>query len=156
MQESKKDITDEYVKPHKKVSKPVTEGNLQVVLDKYSLILKLCFAQRGPYKGGYAIAHMQIEEKKPLRFFVTHTGEVVINPEISRHSNYKVPHLEGCLSFPDKSMTEVDRWQKCEVEYQTLTNESKLSDKIKKKLSGREAKIFQHEIDHFDGKTIYD
>jgi peptide deformylase len=76
------------------------------------------------------------------------TETVLVNPIIVDYGPTTDLHLEGCLSFPDMSgEVERSKWIKVEA----LTTKGK---KIKKKYSGWEARVFQHEYDHLDG-TVY-
>jgi len=155
-----KDFVKYYVPPHRKISREVTEKDLNRVKEDGHILYNLCFTQRGPhYKGGFAVAHPQITKKDPLRFFVIYDKRIIINPVIVNHTNSTVDSEEGCLTYPDKPMITVQRWNKCEVEYQVFGEKDDklvLSEKIKQNLSGKDAKIFQHEIDHLDAKYIYD
>ena len=148
------DVEKIYVKPHKIVSREVTEKNLPIVKKDCELLHTLCFMRRGPIPSAYAIAHPQIR-KKSLRFFVTKKGELIVNPEIIRHTKQIIKKMEGCLTFPLEPMVEVDRWHKCEVDYQTVEDD-KLTEIRTKNLSGTEAEVWQHEIDHLDAIYIYD
>lgn len=151
-----RDFLSRYVEPHKVRSREVVESDLPRVLEEAHVLFQLCYTYHGLHAGGFAVAHPQIDDKEPLRFFVTAEQEIVINPEITNHTSTKVDHKEGCLSFPGLYPIVVQRWNKCEVRYQTLTPEGKLSEFTNEPLTGRRARIFQHEIDHFDGKYIYD
>ena len=73
---------------------------------------------------------------------------VLVNPRIVEYSDAKDEEIEGCLSFPDMS-GEVERSKWIKVEAMNLKGK-----KIKKKYTGWEARIFQHEYDHLDG-TVY-
>ena len=75
---------------------------------------------------------------------------VLINPVIVEHSEGDVPSNESCLSVPRVGAT-VRRFETIVVEAQRLSGE-----KGRFSASGIEAIIVQHEIDHLDGKTIYD
>ena len=151
------DFLKHYVKPHNKVARDVTKEDLPVVVAAAHIMYNLCYTQNGFYPGGYAVAHSQINDTDPLRFFVTSQREIVINPVITRHTAVKVPSEEGCLSYPDRMPVMVPRWNKCEAEFITLDTEKDngMSDKITIQLSGKMAKVFQHEVDHMDGKDIY-
>lgn len=149
------DFLKYYVKPHKKISREVTDKDLKRVAEDAHILYNLCHTQHGIYRGGLAVAHQQINDKDPLRFFVMHTKELIINPVIINHTKSTIDSEEGCLSFFNRPQKIVQRWNKCEVEYQTITEEGILSDKIKIDLSGKESKVYQHEVDHFDCKYIY-
>jgi peptide deformylase len=110
---------------------------------------------------GYAIAHCQVVEHTPLRFFVMQSNlaeqydlpTVIYNARILDQSEpYEV--LELCLSFPYHGRAKINRYRKIEVEYQIEEN-GKLSKPIKKKFEDFIAQLFQHEIQHFEGDTIY-
>ena len=73
---------------------------------------------------------------------------IMVNPKIVEYSEAKEWDEEGCLSFPDMS-GDVERSKWIKVEAQNLKGK-----KIKKKFTGWEARIFQHEYDHLDG-TVY-
>lgn len=143
------------IKPHIKKSRSVEDKDMETIIKDAHILYNLCHSKVGIYLGAEAMAHPQINEKDPLRFFVTKDKRIIINPIIARHTRHTVPFREGCISYPDKHPIDVQRWNKCEVEYQEIDGETKKLLKIKKNLKGRESKIFQHEIDHFDAKYIY-
>jgi peptide deformylase len=75
---------------------------------------------------------------------------VLVNPKIVEYSPTTDIELEGCLSFPNMNGdVERSKWVKVEA----LSTKGK---KIKKKLSGWTARVFQHEYDHLDGKVYID
>jgi len=146
-----------YVKPHTKVARDVTKEDIIAVMQDSHILYNLCYTQHGIHPGGFAVAHSQINSKDPLRFFVTRDQEIIINPVIIRKTRTTIDSEEGCLSFPAKGTNIVQRWNKCEVECQTLDAEGDdLTEKVVIKLSGLMAKIYQHEINHFDCVTIFD
>lgn len=148
------DLLDRYVPPHKKTSRTVTNDDIETVIREGGVLLALCSIRRGMFPSAYAVAHPQIEKRKPLRFFVTRDGEIIINPIITNHSNYTVESIEGCMTFPTHRLIPVKRFQKCEVDYQTI-EDNKLTEIKHRSLSGKEAFIYQHEIQHFDGQNIF-
>ncbi|KAI2488665.1 peptide deformylase [Fragilaria crotonensis] len=78
------------------------------------------------------------------------TETVLVNPVIVDYGPTTDLHIEGCLSFPGMGGdVERSKWIKVEA----LTTKGK---KIKKKYSGWEARVFQHEYDHLDGKVYID
>jgi len=150
-----------YVKPHNKISRDVEKKDLKTLIKDANILYNLCFTRTGFYNGGFAVAHQQINKKDPLRFFVTHKEEIIVNPVIVKHTKTTVDSQEGCLSFPDKRMITVQRWYKCVVRFQTLSydedkKEDILSDFIEKNLKGKDAFIYQHEIGHFDCDYIFE
>ena len=71
-----------------------------------------------------------------------------INPKIKKTGKKMVSEEEGCLSLPGLFVP-VKRYEEVEVECQTLQGKSVLI-----KAEGLAARIFQHEIDHLNGKLI--
>lgn len=114
-------------------------------------MIKLCKKPHGKKKGAHALAHCQVIDNDPLRFFVTREGDIYINPIIKKHTKVTVDSLEGCMFYPDNNDIIVQRYHKCDVIYY-----DKDWNEINYTISGRLSKIFQHELNHFEGKTIYD
>lgn len=149
------------VYPHPKVSREVLENDVEKVIEESRVLYLLCFAPIGRYKGALAMHHAQIDDTDPLNFFITAERKIVINPVILDHTKTTVDSREGCMSFFDVEPIIVQRWNKIDVEYTTLMTDPedpskiKLSSRIHQKLSGQEAKVFQHEFNHGLGKYIY-
>ncbi|MBP9818029.1 peptide deformylase [Candidatus Shapirobacteria bacterium] len=83
---------------------------------------------------------------------VANYGQKVF-PQLVGNNGESEDFLEGCLSFPDLYGT-VKRWLKIEAVWQEL-EAGVLVDK-KKIMSGFEAIVFQHELDHLDGVLFID
>ena len=163
----------EIIKPHKNISRPViTREEIEMIpniaLKMDNLMFELLREKK--FKKIFAIAHPQVEKDNPLRFFMLcrynqqivdndrygFRSYIIINPIITRHSNYANKLTEGCLSFQKEGDVKIDRWHKIEVNYQTIDHENKgglLENRIS--LSGIPAEIVQHEIDHFDCRYIH-
>jgi peptide deformylase len=150
------DFASKLVPPHKKKSKLVTNGDITRLLSDAKIMYNLCYTQVGYIPGCYAVHHSQIDDKKPLNFFVTADKEVVINPVIINHTKVAVERTEGCLSFPLNPPTKTMRFHKIVVEYQTLEEDGTISALKQKNLSAVDAQIWQHEIQHSQGSYIYD
>ena len=75
---------------------------------------------------------------------------VIVNPEITRMSNEKEMGVEGCLSIPG-IVGDVERSTSIVVK-----GKNRNGQKIKLKLKGWVARIFQHEIDHLTGVLFTD
>lgn len=75
---------------------------------------------------------------------------VVFNPQILKKGLSTLSAEEGCLSVPDQ-YGEVLRPERV-----TLTGYDKNGKKIKIKAWGMLARVFQHEVDHLDGKLFTD
>jgi len=155
------DLVGKIVKPHTKKSRPVTDDDTNKIQDDLQVLYQLCRTPVGMYQGAYAMAHAQINDTDPLQLFVMNNMLIVCNPVITRHSGYTKDSKEACVTFSDREMTTVQRWQKIDCEYQTIqvdptdSTKFKLSETIKESLSGRSAWIFQHEADHGSGCYIY-
>ena len=74
----------------------------------------------------------------------------ILNPKIVKFSENKVIEEEGCLSVPE-TYGAVPRAEKVVLEGETLEGK-----RIKIKAWGLLARVFQHEVDHLDGKTFLD
>lgn len=74
----------------------------------------------------------------------------VFNPKILSYSKKTKKFFEGCLSIPNY-WGEVERPIGVSVSYLTDKGEE-----VKKKLSGIDAWIFQHEYDHLQGRLYMD
>jgi len=87
------------------------------------------------------------------RMFIANNNNkfyVIFNPRIIKCSEEKSVLEEGCLSVPN-TILQISR-----PEVITLEAEDKKGKKIKIRAFGILARIFQHEIDHLDGKLITD
>ena len=82
------------------------------------------------------------KNKKEPRYFV--------NPVIKNKDILKSTYEEGCLSVPNQ-FAEVDRPQKCDIEYLDYNGEKKIL-----KAEGLLATCIQHEIDHLEGILFID
>lgn len=150
------DFLSRMVESHDKVSREVTKEDIPRVVDEAKVLYNLCFTVNKGYQGGYALAHPQIDDKDPLRFFVTHKKEIIINPKMVRHTRHAVDSKEGCLSFPHLTPKIIDRYHRSEFEYQGIKDDvSDLTPIALAELSGRESFVWQHETDHLDAKYIY-
>lgn len=153
------DFLMRYVVPHDKVARDIVEADLPRVAEEAHVLFNLCFTKNGNFNGAYAVAHPQIDDQDPLRFFVTREMKIIINPVIVRHTQALVSYREGCTSFPNNPPVITQRWNKCEMDFYTLIDDNKgglsLSEKMHAVLDGHDAKVMQHENDHLDGKNIH-
>ena len=140
---------DLVIPPHTVKSREVTDGDIDRVIadaQKMFVIAKdTCVA----------LAHSQIESNDPLRFFVTNSNKIIINPVITRHTKAYVQSQEGCRTFQARADINVQRHYRIEFDFKAI-DEHKLSEVQKGKVKGLNSFIVQHEIDHMDGKCIYD
>ncbi|TAN66751.1 MAG: peptide deformylase [Methylobacter sp.] len=75
---------------------------------------------------------------------------VMINPDFKLLSETREKDWEGCLSIPGIRAL-VPRYQEILIQYTDIQGGS-----VEAKLNGFVARIFQHEIDHLEGKTYLD
>ncbi len=75
---------------------------------------------------------------------------VIVNPKIVWRSQDVVDGIEGCLSIPGY-VGEVERHDAIRVRAQ-----NRQGKKVKMRLTGWTARIFQHEIDHLNGELYID
>lgn len=102
---------------------------------------------------GVGLASTQIGRSE--RFFVAKIGPddqfiACFNPKILSFSTKKKTFFEGCLSIPNY-FAHTQRPTSIMAEY-----EDEEGKKIKKRFYGAKAWIFQHEVDHLDGKLFMD
>ena len=98
---------------------------------------------------GVGLAGPQVNISK--RIIVLQDGEeqhAYLNPRIVKKSREKHADEEGCLSLPGIFVL-VKRASQIEVECETLDGKT-----VRIKAEGLTARIFQHEIDHLNGKLI--
>ncbi len=97
------------------------------------------------------IEKLEASEKPILKNPYADNYEIYINPQIDQCDKKSIKlDEEGCLSIPGL-MVERDRYDKIKVRY--YNTDGKV---IKTKLSGFLAKLFQHELDHLNGKLMVD
>ena len=125
--------------------KKVTPGLLETIRE----MVKVTEAFKDPEGVGLASTQVGLGE----RFFVAKQGKKFItcfNPQIISSSPKQKVFFEGCLSIPNY-YGEVKRPISITVSY--LDEEGK---KITKRLAGLTAWVFQHEMDHLNGKLFVD
>lgn len=106
---------------------------------------------------GVALAAIQIDV--PLRVVVVRsdfdnkedkTFRVFINPVITKYEGELIEDFEGCLSVKDL-YGKVPRYQKVRIKALDLTGKE-----VRFSAEGFLARVFQHEIDHTNGKVFID
>lgn len=159
--ERKVALSSLYVMSHNKKSRKIENKDLERVLKDAQIMHEMCLVGRGDYNSAYAVAHSQIDDKDPLRFYVTTEGQIIVNPVIFNHTNYFTEKKEGCLSNPDEPMKIIKRFHKIQMRYQNITQRGgdkktlELSPILEINLNGTQAEIVQHELDHCNGSNIY-
>lgn len=110
-----------------------------------------------PHEVGVALAAVQID--KPYKIIIVRndfenkddkTFQVFINPEIMKLEGKVEEDFEGCLSVTD-IYGKVPRYQKVRVRAMDENGRT-----VRVKAQGFLARIFQHEIDHINGKVFVD
>lgn len=101
-------------------------------------------------EGGVGLSANQIG--LPYRVFAIASDPCLVcfNPIIVDESSEKVLLDEACLSFPGISM-KIKRPQIIKVRFRQPNGEV-----ITEKYGGMTARVFQHEIDHLNGLTMFD
>lgn len=99
------------------------------------------------HHGGYGLAAPQIGKR--WRAFIFN-GNFCVNPIIVKMGGSTSVEEEGCLSLPGIFVI-VERPIWIKVRYNSLMEKN-----IQMKLSGFEARVFQHEFDHLNGVLILD
>ena len=92
-------------------------------------------------------ANMIGERKSIIAIAEGNRFTAMLNPEVVKKSPRTYKAAEGCLSIPGER--EVDRHDWIEVKYRNMD-----WHKEKRKFTGFEAEIVQHELDHLEGKLI--
>jgi peptide deformylase len=112
-------------------------------------------------RGGMGIAAPQVGLSQQFFILSSHPNArypyapqvepfVVINPEITAHSDTQSKDWEGCLSLPGIRAL-VPRFDHIDVRYQTRQGQT-----IETRYEGFLARVFQHELDHLHGKVFLD
>lgn len=150
------------VSAHNVKSRWITSSDISLVVSEAEILLALCKLPHGHYQGTPTLAHTQINDKEPLRFFVMNNGVIVVNPLIINHTKVPTLQTEGCIAYSSKSpINLVPRFNKITVTFQTIIDPDKdgnltLSAPVTEEFNGRMAQMFQHECSHLNGANIYD
>ena len=135
------DLTDDRLyKPAIKVEKPKSLS-IKLLRDKLIKVMK--------QHDGIGLSANQIG--KPEAIFVMYKDSKIItciNPSVSWKSDDDILMYEGCLSFP-KTQVGVNRASKIIAEYTNFKG-----DIVIEKMTGIEARCYQHELDHLNGITF--
>lgn len=128
----------------RKIAKAVSPGDLdEAILKEMSEIMYT--------QDGVGLAAPQVGISK--RFFMYDIGEklnIVVNPQIIERSKEIEIGQEGCLSIPNV-YEDIPRAINITVKY---TDQD--GNEYVKILEGYEARVFQHEFDHLNGKLFVD
>ncbi len=148
------------ITPHKKVAAKVSSyKEIALEADEMRELVNGSF-QQGLWKSAFAISHAQVSEK-PKRFFVVHQDlkkafngyDVIINPRIVDAAEKEV-FKEACMSYPFRSEKKMHRYFKVFLAFKARSIFGLKSVNVM--LEGIPAQVAQHEIDHANGRCIYD
>lgn len=141
-----------------KQSREVTAGDMQKIRALIPEMHQLCLEPLGNHKdGAFALAHCQVDQEDPLRFFVLNDGSCVINPKIIDRIGEPFRNEEGCMSFSEcAALLGVQRYKKVRVSFIGLADaDSEAEEQDDFLAEDLIALVFQHEVDHMNGKHIY-
>ena len=109
-------------------------------------------------EGGLGLSANQIGEDKSVCVVDVTNPFFLLNPVITKKQK-EIIYKEGCLSIPDKMIT-TKRYERIEVEADnvegTMVFGPDKDNQVDNDLLILESVCVQHEIDHLNGKTIYD
>jgi len=131
----------------------VNDPSIQALIDDMMLTVA--------EEGGMGIAAPQVYESKRIMIICSRPNArypyapvmaptAMINPELTWCSPETEKDWEGCLTVPGVRGL-VPRSRRIEVRYVTRDNEPVEAD-----FEGFIARVFQHELDHLDGKAFID
>lgn len=137
---------DNKLRVQTKLVKKFTPRYHQIIKD----MIKLTKTFTDPEGVGLASTQVGLDEQ----FFVAKMDDdsfrAFFNPKILKLSPTVKVYTEGCLSIPNY-WGEVTRHLWVDVEYQDLSGQT-----VKERLKGLTAHIYQHEVDHLNGKLFMD
>ena len=109
-------------------------------------------------EGGLGLSANQIGEDKSVCVVDVTNPFFLLNPVIVKKQK-EIIYKEGCLSIPNKMVT-TKRYERIEVEADnvegTMIFGPEKDNQVDNDLLILESVCVQHEIDHLNGKTIYD
>jgi len=131
--------------PQSKISKPTFKKLIKRMFQEIQGVgVGLAANQIGlPIK----LAVIEIKLNKPKKELKPVPPTVIINPKITSYSRDKIGGWEGCLSC-DGVRFWVERSVSIKVVYLNEYNK-----RVARVVRGWEARVFQHEIDHLNGKV---
>lgn len=137
--------------PNKQTPKTAKEINPELMTDEVIIIFEkfVSFASRQNNCVGLAANQCTLDGRRiELRFFaikIQGRWDIVINPNIRNYRGKGEEMIETCLTWLGKYIKAL-RWYGLSVEYFNIKGE-----KIIRDITGIEAQIWQHELNHLDG-----
>jgi peptide deformylase len=155
--------------PHLKAAIKIEEPKLIIpeAIAIQKMILNREFVTPGSkWDECFAVAQPQVSSQ-PLRYFVLNPkwkkivdafgGEIIVNPRLlSKDKSTRIMFKEGCLSYPFRPIKKVKRYRKIEVTYVIITGKGQITEIPNKILEEIPAIVFQHELQHLNGKSIWE
>ena len=133
----------------------ITDETIEIVESMKKVLLQ--WESEREHEVGVALASIQIDVpykiviiRKDLDDKDNHDFDVFINPSITKYEGELVEDFEGCLSIKD-IYGKVPRFSKVRIKATDLDGKP-----IRHTAKGFIARVFQHEIDHTDGKLFID
>lgn len=160
------------VPPHLKVAQPVVNENdiFQEAKEISSGMLDGTFQYpQTLWPEAVAMAQPQVSGR-PLRYFVINPkltdliaeigGPVVINPHLdAKDKMSKFMFKDACMSYPLRPVIKVKRYSRITASYDIIVSLKANRPEIKrfkeKSLTELSALVFQHELEHLNGKSIF-
>ena len=157
--------------PHLRPTKKVED--MQSIIKEADEIIQLMITGKvympgSKYNDCYATAQPQVSNN-PLRYFVINPkwnalevafgGVIIVNPRLlSKDRTSRVMNPEGCLSYPFRPIKKAKRFNKIRVKYDIIDNSKGRTIKSfpSKSLTDLPAIVFQHELEHLNGKSIWE
>ena len=157
------------IPPHLKAASKV-EDPKDIISE--AITIQKMIANREVYAPGskwdecFAVAQPQVSDR-PLRYFVLNPkwkeivkafgGEIIVNPRLlSKDKSTRIMFKEGCLSYPFRPIKKTKRFRKIEVTYVIITSKGQITEIPNKPLEEIPAIVFQHELEHLNGKSIWE
>ena len=157
-------IIPPHLKPGSKVDRPQDILSEAIEIQK-SISNRDIYTPGSKWDECLAVAQPQVSNK-PLRYFVINPkwkeiikvfgGEIIVNPRLlSKDRSTRIMFKEGCLSYPFRPVKKTKRFRQIEVTYDIIDNTGKISNIKTKTLEEMPAIMFQHELQHLNGKSIW-
>jgi len=126
-----------------------------VTQDEIAGLEKLLLDEVKNHKDAAGLAAIQLGV--PKRLFIAFDDVASkwvlwVNPQIEQYEDEKIEVVEGCLSFPLQHVL-TKRHKQILVSAQSLEN---WPERERFALNGMDSVIFQHELDHLNGKLMFD
>jgi len=133
----------------------ITDEIIEIVESMKKVLLQ--WESEREHEVGVALASIQIDVpyriviiRKDLDDKDNHEFDIFINPSITKYEGELVEDFEGCLSIKD-IYGKVPRFSKVRIKATDLDG-----NPIRHTAKGFIARVFQHEIDHTNGKLFID